>query len=341
MKKHMFISIALSALFLLIIGVEYRNYTISNIPHGQIVLRIKSQNANFGSDIIVMDGSGNNIRWVGNYEGSPTWSPDGRFIAVGCDNSVCILDVATIPDRRNKLGNQNLLPDVAYKIPTPQLCNSMAAYGEGKSYSGILSMSWSPDGENLAVVCGDETPEQSRLVCILSLKGNTNCWDKEFSKNIYRIAWSPVDKNVIAIAGPGDGGTSTKIYLVNSKGENPVYLTYGWSPEWSPTGDEIAFISDEPGRLGIGAISKNGTERSWLYISTLKPREELIYFDCRGISGTCRLSWSPDKRFITFVSSNLDIYSYRLYRLEIKTGNIIRLIDSQIFKHVAEPDWGP
>lgn len=341
MKKQLLIPSLIVALLLLFFGIYLLETGLVNIPQGEILLRTRSQEISAKSAIIVVSGDGNNIRWVGNYEGSPTWSPDGRYIAVGCKSEICVLDYATLPDRRNKLGNQNRLPESAYRLQAPQFCSSSFSYGDGSPYSGILSMSWSPDGKSLAVVCGGEKEEGLRSVCILPLEGDMKCWEEGISKDVYRVAWSPADKDLIAIGGSGSGGTSSKIYLVDQNGENPVYLTYGWSPEWSPDGEQIAFISDEPGSLGIATIHKDGTNRQWLYVSTSQPRDERIYFDCRGISGTCRLSWSADQRHITFVSSNGDIYSYKLYRLDIKTGKVIELIDEMLFEHVAEPDWGP
>jgi Tol biopolymer transport system component len=338
MKRHIFILYLVAILFLMIAGVCLWNNFHTKVPRGEIVLRVKNQETTTTSDIIVMDGNGNNIHWVGTYEGSPTWSPDGKFIAIGCKDKICILDFSTLPDRRNNLGNQNRLPENAYQIQASQLCITDIDYGGGTPYSGILSMSWSPDGESLAVVCGGVMPESFNSVCILSLNGKTSCWDEKISKNIYRIAWSPVDRNVIAIAVFQDAKTSSKIYFVDSKGENSTYLTDGWSPEWSSNGKKIAFISDEPGNRIIVTINKNGTDRQRHDYST----SAFFYYDCSGFSGTCRLSWSPDNRYITFVSSNApSTFVYKLYRLDLKTGNVIELIDNAIFNYVAEPDWGP
>ncbi len=337
MTKKSIILISFIGIFILVIsGIYFWTCSHSDIPRGNIVLRTKSPISPYSS-ILVMDGNGNYIRWVGYFEGSPTWSPNGRFIAVGCENKICILDFSTMPDKRNYLGWQRSEPDIAYRLQSSELCKSNSNYGDGVPYSGILSMSWSPDGQRLAVVCGGEEPASMRSVCVLSLDGEMHCWDNSVSKDVYRVSWSPVDEDVIAISGFSAAENTSKILLVNAQGKKPVYLAHGWSPEWSPDGKQLAYIQMGPEHVGIAIINRDGTGSHWVERST-----QGWSYECRGFTGTCRLSWSPDGHYLTFVSSSdVSGMTLWLYRLNIQTGDAIQLLDNMIVTYPAEPDWGP
>jgi TolB protein len=82
-------------------------------------------------------------------------------------------------------------------------------------------------------------------------------------------------------------GNRSSVELVNSDGSERVRLINGGGPEWSPTGDAIAFISDEGGDLDIGVIAPDGSDRKRL---TSAPGDDY---------GPV---WSPDGRRIAFFS---------------------------------------
>lgn len=333
-KKTLLLAIAVFILPLVVVGSHVWVASQSQISHGNIVFREKHPLFDDQSVILVTDVDGNSIRMVGRFGGSPTWSPDGRFIAVGCEKDICVLDFSTLPDMHNYPFRGGL--KYAYRLPAPKPCEEKVNYGHGGFYAGILSISWSPSGERLAVVCGSEEPEAVRSVCILSLNGQLECWDESIGKDIYRVAWSPVDEDVLAIAGPSVAENTSEIILVNPRGENPVALARGWSPEWSPDGKQIAFVQMTAGKLGISIINKDTSGFYWIESST-----KGLSYNCRGFTGTCRLSWSPDKRYIVFTSSGETGIGLLLFRLDLKTGEIIRLVDSSYFYYPAEPDWGP
>ena len=317
---------------------------------GRILIVFHRSGTVFDSELMMMDSNGDNLRWVGGFSGSPAWSPDGKLVAVGCPQDgqapvLCILDISTLPDRRDfPIGNQVSSPLIVNRIQLPDQCKDIERQ-QSFPQSGILSTSWSHDATRIAVVCGNEVQGFPKLVCILSLDGNKACWDDSAGADIYRAIWSPAE-DLLAVSGPGD--PTSKIYLVNPDGTNPTYLADGWSPEWSPDGQQLAFIAAErveadKYRIGIAAIGIDGTHQHWLFRPDASEGSDgVIFFDCAGIGGTCRLTWSPDGRYIAFVSSDVDIYSYHLYRLDTRTGKITILLDRMIFDWlIAEPDWGP
>jgi Tol biopolymer transport system component len=234
------------------------------------------------------------------------------------------------------------------RIELPKQCQKIEYKQPDNYHWGILSLSWSPDEKKLVVVCGDEALDGQRDVCVVPIAGNASCWDKSISKNVYRAVWSP-SEDVIVIGDRGDD--SSKIYLLNPNGTDAVYLTDGWSPEWSPDGKQIAYIRWDvmqteitPHQIGIATVDSNGKNMRWLYLS--EPSSDftgVIFLNfCDVLSGTCRLTWSPDGRYIAFVASTIEAYAYRLFRLEVKTGEISILLDPAIYGHLmSEPDWGP
>jgi hypothetical protein len=59
------------------------------------------------------------------------------------------------------------------------------------------------------------------------------------------------------------------------------------------------------------------------------------------LPGTCRLTWSPDGRFIVFPSVML-MYDWRITRLDLQTGEVIFITNIPPFgRAVSEPDWEP
>jgi Tol biopolymer transport system component len=271
--------------------------------------------------------------------GSPTWSPDRKFLAIGCadPSKICLLN-ANAMQRGSAIDPSKLL---AKQIQLPAAC-------QVKETWGVESISWSPDAAELAVVCGDRKQSD---VCILPVDGEAvNCWDQhdKIKGQIRRAAWSPVNPNLLAVS-----LFDEQIYLVNHNGENSVFLSKGVSPEWSPDGKRLVFFQWDPERQysGIAMISIDGANFNWLYRPPARGSEENAEYEkitpaCDEISADCRLSWSLDGRYIAFSSTWVGAYSWNIFRLDIATGEIILLTNPNTAYGVnspgyAEPDWEP
>lgn len=314
-------------------------------------------------EYLIMDGDGNHIQVLGHYWGSPTWSPDGKYLAVSCTYDVlkiCILDAMTIPNRKSfpyPTWPFRIALEIFKKIDLPVDCQELVS----PKY-GIESISWSPNGQKLAVVCGSTeirniTP---RKVCILPFEeGESYCWE-DFEKPVYSAVWSPVEDLLVVSYNSGryNSSESSKIYLVGPDGKDPVFLASGWAAEWSPNGQEIAFArwqkelfgeENETNQFdeeqikftGIAAVNKDGTGFRWMfrYPDDDDRNGPVISFTC--LSRGCRLSWSPDDRYIVFQARFGGIGTFWIFRLDLETNEIICLSCFDNYGRNYEPDWGP
>jgi Tol biopolymer transport system component len=352
---------ALLFLFISLTGIIFvLNPRNLESPKGRILFwhQPKVGDAYQSYGLYLMDGNGNNINYLGSYTGSPAWSADGDYIAVGCwnDNSkICILQTSAILDFRNFASNNisNPLAITSKELNLPIACQNAITAGWG-----IQSISWSADGKKIAIVCGNELEKQHE-VCILPLNGDAYCWNHSISRTVIRAVFSPVDDRLAISDYPAYGA---QIILVDLYGSNPTYLTDGWSPEWSPDGSQIAFIRFEEGsysRDSDGEIHVNPEHRTYRELVIInkdgtglhriywRPENDdygdpAIYLDCHLLGEACRLAWSPDGRYIAFASSKNGGIIYGIFRLSIRTGETIFLLDSSpMTGYNGELDWGP
>ena len=363
MKAYQWILASLISILIFSAGFPFGNTpkegnTVAVPDSGIILGRYVSDLSYEGKDLLLMDSDGNRVQWLARITGTSSWSRDGAKIAAGCGddmNTLCIFDTSTIPDPT--LYPPSLDPSinqmsVIKKINLPAGCKATfqkSPHSFSVSADRILSISWAPSGQQLAVVCGAPAPEQNKDVCIINLDDTDGrCWGNERNKGLTNVSWSPKEKLLVT---GGIPGIDSKIMLTSIDGATEKFLTNGWSPVWSPDGKFIAYNSFIPipnSRGGyqetrIGVIDKDGKNNRWLYES--RPDETiyggLFLQGCNYNYGACRLSWSPDGKYLVFVSSILSEYNYTLFRLDIRTKKIIRLLDPSVYKNqIVEPDWG-
>ena len=300
--------------------------------------------------LVLSDKNGNNIRYVGYFTGSPKFSKDGSKLAIGCNTSytsndvtdICILNIEKFTSYKEiiPLDSYDSRLAIDEKIPLPEQCKQYQ-YIQTEVHEGIYSIDWSPSGDKLIIVCGDNN---NREVCLLSLDGKSNCWENENSRDVFRALWSPVD-NVILVS--LDTIMPHDISLVTLNGEVINNIGIGWNAEWSPDGKEIAYVeqiedSDHRYYQGIAIVNVYGQHHKWAYLPDKNNKSSFIYMDGINSGIPARLAWSPDGKDLLISGTNISLYNFGLFKLDIDSGELKSIIDTGVFTGiVSEPDWGP
>lgn len=286
-------------------------------------------------DLYVMDGNGCFPRYVmSEVSGSPAWSVDNKRLAVGCENNsfLCILDInatlSTCTGLEKEIGECH--PVILKKIGLP----SKVAGAER-----MYNIAWSSDDSQVAVEGGSSTTPQ-RWVYVLSLTDN-GAWNILLQGlGSFDVAWSPKDDQLVL----------SGLTFINLKSDN-IEGSNGFNPEWSPDGEKIAFIANsrdetkEP--YGIASINLSSGNWKWLYEPKLRdkyyyPPHDLVITDDGRYHRL--LSWSPDQSYIAFVSEIGFGSGSHIFRLNIKTDEIVNLTANLEPKQGTQayyaPAWG-
>lgn len=188
----------------------------------------------------------------------------------------------------------------------------------------VLTPSWSPDGEKIAVTSFRRGAPD---IEVLSRIDHRPYAFERVGGNTFTPAWSP-DGSKIAFATSRDGG-STQIYSSDWNGKSLHRLTTGAgsnnSPVWNPkTGRQIAFISDRSGAPRLYIMDADGT-------NVRKVFDDGGYVD--------EPAWSPDGARIAFAwrksrTSDFDIYIY-----ELGTGDTVQITHDAGSNE--RPTWAP
>jgi dipeptidyl aminopeptidase/acylaminoacyl peptidase len=362
MKKQTWQCILAGFIMLLIfvlVDISVRSFlfqnenTSNNISSGRLLLRLDRFNE--PSDLVLFNADGSKMVNLRSYFGSPAWSRDGHLVAVECRNQadshpyLCILDMDYLEAHFDDLPSNKPITKEIARLPLPGDCDIVDKENT-REYSGVLSVSWSPNNDEMAIVCRkmatvDSINSIKSVVCIISFDKDAKCWNSDLSKQARRVSWSP-DKDLLAVSGVE--GYDSKIYLVDPDGVNPEFLTNGWSAEWSPLGDELAFIAVkgksaiDTAIRGLAIVEVASKQQRWVYVPDLSTDWSVDLY-CENSAASCRLTWSPDGRYIAFLGVLRHPFNIpQLYKVEVKSGEISLIVHVSIFhSFVDEPAWGP
>lgn len=202
------------------------------------------------AEIYIMDIDGKNLQNLTNHPAvdfSPTFSPNGRWMAYVSNQSIYLMNSRT--KERHWLTDGNA-PD------------------------------WSPDGESIVFV--SRRAGKSNIY-----KTNINGEEVQQLTNEASSgspSWSP-DSQWIAFSSKQDGEIFSSIYVMTADGRKQRRLARGRNPVWSPDGKQIAYILDIAGS-GVYVMNTEGQnsrrvtpENIWVEHPAWSPDSQWIAYE--------------------------------------------------------------
>ncbi len=187
-----------------------------------------------------------------------------------------------------------------------------------------VTPSWAPDNSKIAY-----TSWRSRFpeISIRSVVGNIRLSFPSFRSMACCSDFSP-DGNSIAFSLRSPETDQPNIYVASVDGSRKVNITNSKSqdtaPSWSPTGRQIAFISDRSGPPQLYLIDADGANLRRLV-------NEPGSMDSPD--------WSPDGRYIVFTWRPREQPSYDLYIYDMATSKIFQITSNSGTNE--SPNWSP
>lgn len=203
----------------------------------------------------------------------PSWSPDGRFVAVTRQSEVSLKPDFQIVVVDTQTGEEHLLT---------------------RGPADNFFPAWSPDGQRIVYLSRPKGGSAGATLHSTDVRGEQSVQLGTARYFVRAPSWSPDGRYLAA--------TSEEVQIVTvdaSTGQVVKQLTghasgpsYGHSPAWDPTGGRIAFVSTADPLRGQGAI----------YLVDPEGRNPRVISDSRDFEP----SWSPNGRWLAVESYRSD-----------------------------------
>jgi len=184
---------------------------------------------------------------------------------------------------------------------------------------------WSPDNSLLSFVAN--LPNSNRWSLWIQKLGGGHTTIEVSGSYVSSPAFAPAG-NLLAYSARTENSLDSDIFVSSIDGGGRRNLTrhrgIDTSPTWSPTGRQIAFISDRTGSPQVWVMDADGSNVRRLVQE----------------GGHCDSpDWSPDGRFILYSWQAPSQWKHDVYLLEIATGKIYQLTYGR--GSSESPHWSP
>ena len=234
---------------------------------------------------------------------NPSWSPDGKRLAVWSLNGILLIDAE---------------PDSDTPAPGPPI---------GDSHD--FCPRWSPDGQTIAYLRQDGDASGSLVTADVVTRQPRTLFGSEGVLILGCPAWSP-DGSRIAFATVDSTPLVGDVRIIDAGGGNPVRVLGGLPGRgvqdvtWSGDGTRLAFVADR---------SAASTAQD-IYLLTL-PSGSPVPITAGRLLDLHEPSFSPDGNRIVFRSD------FRLFVMNVDGSGLTQLTTSPDEVFDSGPQWGP
>lgn len=335
-KDNIYVFITISSiLILLLIGILFYSQWQNKLS-GKVIYRRISKTEKFQPieyQYFLVDFDQNFTQFLGRYNGTPSISRDGKYLAINDSfySSIEIIDISNIKSSQYVDLTNTPQTTTIKSIKLPDECVQKLTL-----YDGLQSISWNYTNEKLAVVCGSKDQiNKDNMICIFDIKNDSHfCWKEE---KVLFADYSPKN-NEILLSIDGD-----KIYKIKDDDvENKQFLTDGVSATWSPDGKK--FVVGYESKIYLYDINKETIKL--IYEKEVNEYgEEYKNYNFHIFNGIYKIphfSWSPNGRSITFhAARGFNVYVYNIYTMNIYTKEVrcLSCFNPNFTKNL-DPTWG-
>ncbi len=245
------------------------------------------------------------LKKSGDYNISPSVSPDGKFVAFFSSRGLFGLDLF-IADAHTGKGIRRLASPAS--DPHFDALSSINSSGD-----------WSPDSKQFAFIATADGNSEIVLLDVASTRIERRIKLPGIGA-VSHIAWSP-DGTTLALSGQ-DGGASD-LFLLNLAAGTVTALTHDryadLQPAWSPDGKTIAFVTDRGPKTDFDKLVFDDLQVALYDVASTKITLLPRFPHGKAINP----QFSPDGRDLYYVANQDGIPD--IYRMNFATGNVFRV----------------